>query len=58
MVDVAQLESAWFPDVPYLPAAFAEHVSIGKWGASTKYLIEWMCITTVLSGMLTSLAWE
>lgn len=32
-------------------------ISVFKWGASTNYFMEWMCITTVPTGMVASLAW-
>ena len=38
--------------------ASAQLVSLGKWGSSTNYFIEWMCITTVPTGMVASLAWD
>jgi hypothetical protein len=36
----------------------AQLVSAGKWGSATNYFIEWMCITTVPTGMVASLAWD
>jgi hypothetical protein len=38
--------------------ASAQLVSVGKLGSSTNYFIEWMCITTVPTGMVASLAWD
>jgi hypothetical protein len=38
--------------------ASAQLVSLGKSGASFNYFIEWMCITTVPTGMVVSLAWD
>ena len=37
--------------------ASAQLVTLGKEGASSNYLIEWMCITTMPIGMLASIAW-
>jgi hypothetical protein len=44
--------SLWF--------AFAsvQLVSLGKWGSASNYFIEWMCITTVPTGMFMSLVWD
>jgi len=38
--------------------ASAQLVSLGKFGSSTNYFLEWMCITTVPTGMVASLAWD
>ena len=38
--------------------ASAQLVSVGKWGSTTNYFIEWICITTLPTGMVVSLAWE
>jgi hypothetical protein len=38
--------------------ASAQLVSLGKSGAASNYFIEWMCITTVPTGMVVSLAWD
>jgi hypothetical protein len=38
--------------------ASAQLVSIAKWGASTNYFIEWLCITTAPIGMVASLVWD
>jgi hypothetical protein len=38
--------------------ASAQLVSLGKWGSSSNYFIEWMCITTVPTGMVASVAWD
>ena len=38
--------------------ASVQLVSVGKSGAAQNYFIEWMCITTVPTGMVASLAWE
>jgi hypothetical protein len=38
--------------------ASAQLVSVGKWGIGSNYFIEWLCITTVPTGMVASLAWE
>ena len=38
--------------------ASAQLVSIGKSGAADNYFLEWMCITTIPTGMVASLAWE
>lgn len=38
--------------------ASVQIVSAGKWGSSTNYFIEWVCITTVPVGMVVSLAWH
>ena len=38
--------------------ATAQLVSLGKSGAALNYLIEWMCITTVPTGMVVGLAWD
>jgi hypothetical protein len=37
--------------------ASVQLVSVGKWGSTTNYFIEWMCITTLPTGMVASLAW-
>jgi hypothetical protein len=46
------LLSLWFV------LASVQLVSVGKWGSSSNYFIEWMCITTVPTGMVASLAWN
>jgi hypothetical protein len=38
--------------------ASAQLVTLGKWGSASNYFIEWMCITTVPTGMVASLAWD
>ena len=38
--------------------ASAQLVSIAKWGSSSNYFIEWMCITTVPIGMVVSFVWD
>ncbi len=38
--------------------ASAQLVSIAKWGSSSNYFIEWMCITTVPIGMVVSFVWN
>jgi hypothetical protein len=46
------ITSLWFV------LASAQLVTLGKWGSSSNYLIEWMCITTVPIGMVASLVWS
>ena len=37
--------------------ASAQLVTLGRWGADSNYLIEWMCVTAAPIGMLVCIAW-